>query len=156
MPPIRPLPLLRALLVDGASAALLSTAALAWRGRAETGSRVAAINASSHVLHGRDALRRNAASWRYTGGGLLVHGAASCFWAALYRAVRSLRRQPGTLSAVSDAAAVSALAAVVDLNLVPERLTPGFERRLKPASVVLVYVAFAAGLALGGIAQRRN
>lgn len=160
MPPIgplsRPLPLLRDLLVDGACAGLLSTLAMAWRGRAETGSRVAAINAPSHWLHGREALHRNAATWRYTGTGLLVHAASGYFWAVLYRALRSARRRPGALDAVTDAAAVSALAAVVDLRVVPERLTPGFERRLKPASVALVYIAFAAGLALGGLVRRRS
>ena len=156
MPSIQPPPLLRALLVDGACAGLLSTLALAWRGRAETGSRVAAINAPSHLLHGREALRRNAATWRYTGTGLLVHGASSYFWAVLYRALRTLRRRPGAVDAVTDAVAVSALAAVIDLRVVPERLTPGFERRLKPGSVALVYIAFAAGLALGGLARRRS
>jgi len=48
------------------------------------------------------------------------------------------------------------VAALVDLRLVPERLTPGFERRLSRRSLAWTYVGFGAGLALAGLlAQRR-
>jgi hypothetical protein len=39
---------------------------------------------------------------------------------------------------------------------VPERLTPGFERRLSNRSLVMVYAAFGAGLALAGLAALRR
>ena len=57
---------------------------------------------------------------------------------------------------MADAVAVSAVAAVVDLACVPDRLTPGFERRLSERSLVMVYTAFAAGLALAGLAALRR
>jgi hypothetical protein len=50
---------------------------------------------------------------------------------------------------------VTALAAVVDLAIVPKRLTPGFEQRLTRPSITLVYAGFAVGLALGGLLARR-
>ena len=57
---------------------------------------------------------------------------------------------------VADAVAVTAVAALVDLKVVPEWLTPGFERRLSRPSLAGVYVGFAAGLALGACARLRR
>ena len=37
-----------------------------------------------------------------------------------------------------------------------ESLTPGFEHRLSRQSLLGVYAAFAAGLALGGLLSRRR
>jgi hypothetical protein len=54
-------------------------------------------------------------------------------------------------TALLDAAAVTAVAAVVDFKVVPERLTPGFEKRLTPFSVTIAYGALAVGMALGGL-----
>lgn len=46
------------------------------------------------------------------------------------------------------AAVVAAGASLVDLRCTPQRLTPGFERRLTPSSLLLVYTAFGLGLVL--------
>lgn len=146
-------------LSDGTLAAVLSAAMLLWRGRSETGSAAAPINAVSHWLWPREALARDDASWRLTGTGSAVHWASATMWAYLYRKLRAYRAQPTRANAVSDAVAVTAVAALVDLKLVPKRLTPGFEERLSPRSLALVYVGFAAGLALGGLmapATRRD
>jgi hypothetical protein len=64
------------------------------------------------------------------------------------------RPTPGEV--LAGAAVVTAVAALTDLRLVPPRLSPGFEHRLRAPSVVLVYVAFAAGLAMGAAALRRH
>jgi len=146
-------PLLRAdrLLAGGLAAALLSGLVLAWRGRAETGSAAAPINAPSQWLHGREALRQDEPSWRYTAIGALVHAASSMLWAGLYDLLRKRREQHGHGSpagALADAAAVTAVAAVVDFKLVPDRLSPGFQHRLSRPAVVLTYASFAAGLLL--------
>ena len=50
---------------------------------------------------------------------------------------------------LAQSLALSALAAWVDLAVVPPALSPGFERRLSRGSLCLVYLGFAAGLALG-------
>ena len=53
-----------------------------------------------------------------------------------------------TLTIVAAAVGVAAGACLVDLRCTPRRLTPGFERRLRPSSLAVVYGAFALGLAL--------
>jgi hypothetical protein len=146
-------PLLQAdrMLASGLAAAVLSGLVLAWRGRAETGSAAAPINAPSQWLHGREALRRDDLTWRHTALGALVHGASSLLWAGLYGLLREQRERRGstsTAAALADAAAVTAVAAVVDLKLVPDRLSPGFQHRLSRPAVALTYVSFAAGLLL--------
>ena len=147
----RPASALRPALWDGACAAALSLAVLAWRGRVEIGSAASALNAPSHVIHGDQALMRNAATLRFTLTGASVHAASALFWAGLYRALRLQRRRPTPANAVVDAAAVTGIAALVDLKVVPPRLTPGFERRLSRKGLTWVYVALAAGLAVGGL-----
>lgn len=49
---------------------------------------------------------------------------------------------------LATAAVVAAGACLVDLRCTPQRLTPGFERRLTPSSLFLVYTAFGLGLVL--------
>jgi hypothetical protein len=139
----------------GSLASLLSAVVLAWCGRAETGSAAAALNAPSHWLWGRRALRSDGASLRHTLPGMAIHHASSLFWGVFYEALQARRRRVTPALALADAAAVTAVAALVDLRLVPERLTPGFERRLSARSLSGVYLGFAAGLALGGLLVRR-
>jgi hypothetical protein len=139
----------------GLMAGLFSLIALIWRGRAETGSAVAAVNAPSHWLHGAKALRHDEFAPRYTLVGAVTHVGSAIFWAALYRWLRGQRRFPTPANSMLDAAALTAAAAVVDLKLVPQRLSPGFERRLQRPSVAFIYVTIAAGLALGGLLARR-
>ncbi|HEY9029163.1 MAG TPA: hypothetical protein VIO33_05765 [Burkholderiaceae bacterium] len=144
-------------LTSSLAAAGASALTLLWRGERDSGGHAAApLNAVSHWWWPRRALREDRPSWRYTGNGLLVHVASSWWWAAIYAACRRLRREPTAANAVADAAAVGAAAALVDLKLVPERLTPGFERRLSSGSLAWVYVAFAVGLAVGGVIAARR
>lgn len=142
------------LLAGGAAAGTLSAAVLAWRGRAETGSRVAPLNAVSHWLWGREAIRRDDTTLDHTGVGTAIHYLSALFWGVGYEALRAARREPTPENAVTDAAAVTAVAAFVDLKVVPERLTPGFERRLSGGSLALVYMAFGVGLALADVVLR--
>ncbi len=46
---------------------------------------------------------------------------------------------------------MSALACAVDYTITPKRFTPGYELSLSRPSLVAVYAAFAAGLALGSV-----
>lgn len=138
--------------VAGTWASALSVAVLALRGRQEAGTATASLNAPSHWLFGQEALRSNRPSWRHTFSGLLIHHGSSLFWALLYsRLLQQQQHRRDPAWPVLTAVGVTALAAWVDLRLVPKRLTPGFEHRLSNTSLVWVYGAFAAGLALGGL-----
>ena len=142
-------------LLSGTCASILSTLALAARGRRETGSAVAPINAVSHWYWGDPATRVDHANLKNTVPGYLTHHATSIFWAVLFEKVfgGSMRGRPGPTVAMS--AATAAVACFVDYQMTPRRLTPGFEHRLSRTSLLLVYAAFAAGLAATELARAK-
>ena len=148
--------LLRHVVLDGGLAGVLSTAMLAWRGQRELARPAAPLNAPSQWVWGDEALRANRPTLRHTATGQLIHHASSLLWAGAYGWLRDRRRRPTPLNAFADAAAVTALAAVVDFKLTPQRFTPGFERRLSLPGLVMVYGSFGLGLALGGLAASRR
>jgi hypothetical protein len=137
-------------LAEGFSAGTLSALALLALGRRETGSPWAPLNAVSHMLWGRRAYWRDDPSAAYTLLGTGLHAGSSMLWGGLYTLLRRRRLRPTLANAVSDAALVTAAAAVVDLKLVPARFTPGFEHRLSKGGLGLFYGSFALGLALIG------
>lgn len=139
----------------GVLAALLSTAVLLWRGRAES-TASAPINAISHWFWPEEALRRERPSLKHTGTGVALHWGSSLLWSTAYGWLRTRRMRPTPLNAAIDAATVTALAAVVDLAVAPERLTPGFEHRLSRPSLGFFYTSFAVGLAVGGLLALRR
>lgn len=143
--------------LSGSMASALSMLVLALRGRSETGSSVAAINAPSHWLHGEESLNVDHATMRHTLAGALIHHASSMLWGLAYERLVSGRKKPLGIGGLAlGAVGVTAAAAVIDLKLVPKRLTPGFERRLSPEGVVMTYGAFAAGLLLSGLVMREK
>lgn len=143
----------RRLLLDalacGGAASIASSAALLAYGELECGDPAAPLNGPSQWVWGRHAPYRSGFSWRYTGIGFLVHHLASTFWGVVYEAVRGRHARPAR--DVALAACVSAVACVVDYELTPERLTPGFQKRLSRRALAGVYVVFAAGLAAGAL-----
>lgn len=143
---------------SGGAAAAASLAMLALCGRRSIGSAVAPINAPSHIFWGDIALRKNRASLRYTLPGLALHVGSALFWGVLYEKFAAPPPGAGTAATLRNAGLATAGAALVDLRLVPARLTPGFERRLSTVGLLLTYGAFALGLAAGGhaAAQRRR
>lgn len=144
------------LLVADLLSAGLSGVVLLWRGHVENGHAAAPINAVSHWVWPREAIRQDRASVRFTLTGAMVHFTAALVWCGAFEYLRSRRRAVNPSGSVGDAVAVSTVAAAVDLACVPDRLTPGFEKRLSPFGLVLVYGAFAAGLALAEMATRRR
>jgi hypothetical protein len=147
---------LRHALAGGLLASALSTAVLAWRGQAETGSAAAPLNAVSHWVWGDPALRRDDTTVRHTLVGTIVHSLSALLWAAVYAARRERRTEPTVANALTDALAVALVSAVVDLRLVPERLTPGFEHRLSRRSLIAAYGSVALGLALAALPAARR
>jgi len=140
--------------VAGSVASLVSAAVLALAGRRENGHGAAPVNAISHWIWDRPALRKDRPSLRHTLVGYLVHHGASIFWATLHARAWGSRpeaKQPGP--ALAGAAAAAAVACFVDYRMTPERLTPGFEHRLSLKAMAAVYASFALGLALGSMAH---
>lgn len=144
--------------VSGGLAGLASLAALAIGGRRDDGSAVAPINAPSHAVFGDEALRQDRPSVRYTATGTLIHLASAMFWAVLHEKLRGRRRARSVGGSLAGAAATTAVAALVDLVVVPRRLSPGFQERLRPDSLAWVYAAFGVGIAAGSwwLGQRRH
>jgi hypothetical protein len=142
--------------IESVAAGILSTALLALLGRRENGTLASALNAPSHIVWGDEALRADHADLKHTAVGQALHHASAFFWGALFEALQARRSRRGTGGVLVDAAVTTAVAAVVDLAVVPDRLTPGFEKRLSGRSLALVYGGVGVGLVLGGLAAMRR
>lgn len=150
-----PTPLARAL-VSGTVASLATSAALMMLARASGRPAPAPINATSHWAHGDAEARSGTVDARRTLVGYATHHAASVFWAYLFERIAGLRRGNGAPVLLRDAAAITAVAAVVDYGLVPKRLTPGWEIVLPKPLIASTYAVMALGLAAGGYLSRRD
>jgi hypothetical protein len=138
--------LLQRTVVSGSIAALATLAAVAAGGVRRRVGPVAPVNATSHILWGREAGGASRADVRHTLPGLALHLGACLFWAAIYE---SLPRHP------LGGPATAALAYVTDYHVVPRRLTPGWELRLPGRSLALVYAVLALSLPLGAFMGRQ-
>lgn len=140
--------------ISGSSASLASTALLLGMGQRDCSSVSAPVNAISHWLWGDRAIPQQNASLRYTVPGFVIHHSASVFWAVFQERYLITQTEPPSISTtIRTGIVVAALACFVDLCLTPRRFTPGFERRLKPDALALVYGAFGVGLALPALVR---
>jgi hypothetical protein len=149
-------PLVRDTLRAGSLAAVTTTATAAACGKVETGSASAPVNAISHILWGDRAARVNHPTLKHTLVGALLNTAAVTMWAGVFSALFGARRHvPRTWPArLAQGAFVAGSAYVVDYALVPNRLTPGFEKRLSGRSLLAIYTVLAASLALASRTRR--
>jgi len=142
-------------LCSGTSASLCSTALVSWLGRRRSGHVPAGTNATSQWLWGSKAHRRDRWSLRYTLTGFVIHHCSSLFWACGFERAKGARATtPGRVLAL--AAATTAVAYLVDYKVVPQRLSPGFDQRLRRSDLFCVYVGFGLGLALPWLLARRD
>lgn len=149
--------LVKQAVMSGTLSSILSIVMLAVRGKRDAGTAVGPLNAPSHWLFGKEALRADGLSWRHTLTGLVIHQASSMLWGLMYDQIfRKKNKRNGVGGLAAGAIGLTAAAALVDLKMVPSRLTPGFEHRLSRKSLVLTYGAFAAGLAITGILLSRR
>ena len=140
-------------LLSGSLAALAVTLVASLAARRSSGSAAAALNATSHLLWGERAGRQDAYSMKYTATGFATNYGASIFWALFYEALgRGKRRRPQR--ALLDGALVATAAYITDYHIVPRRLTPGFEMRISPGALALVYAALALGLSARELAKQ--
>jgi hypothetical protein len=129
--------------LSGTAVALVTTAVLSLIAQARGRHPVETINATSHWFWGDKAARTRAVDGKHTAVGFVTHHLASMLWASVFQFLR--RASPGR-SPLTDAAGVTALAAVVDYAVVPKRLTPGWEKVVPPAAIALAYGAMMIGL----------
>jgi hypothetical protein len=138
--------------VSGTVASIASTISLLVLGRVELSETAAPLNGPSQWIWGMRAPFQNHFSFQYTLAGYAIHHAASMFWAILYERLRQhllQGSQEKNKSILGPAAVITTAAYVVDFNLTPGRLTPGFEKRLSKRGLFTVYGTFALGLAAG-------
>jgi hypothetical protein len=148
--------LLSRAVASGSVAGLAATAAVALSGVREAGSGAAPINATSHVLWGRDAGTTDAVDVKHTLPGLLINVGAGVFWGVVYELLRESLPRRDRASAVGSGAVVSGLAYLVDYHLIPRRLTPGWELRVSRRSVRVGFAALGLGLAAMGLLRARR
>lgn len=131
----------KSLLVRAATCAAATSATVSVLSTLQTGRPAAALNAVSHILWGKRAFRANRLDVSHTLAGTLLNAAAMLSWSVVYE----LLPEAHTASArLAKAAGVTALAYITDYHVVPQRLTPGFEERLSPAALALVYAVLGA------------
>ena len=134
-------------LLSGAAVSLATTVTLAGLARLEGKPALQPLNATSHWRHGDPAGRVRRFDIRHTIVGYVTHFAASVFWAAIFQAIR--RTAPGR-APLADAVGLTAVAAVVDYGVVPERLTPGWEKVVSPKAIAVAYAAMTLILLVTG------
>jgi len=89
--------------------------------------------------------------------GYLIHHASATFWAVLFeRFFGSLLDKKQAALTLKAATAATAVACFTDYQLTPQRLHPGFEKRLSTPALAVVYLSFGIGLAAGAMLCRRH
>jgi len=141
-------------LLTGLAGAATITAALAAMGKAK-GDTTAwdPFNAISHMIFGDRAAGVEGFSPRETLSGLGLNIGSLGVWGGLYERLAGKVEFPASLGA---GAAASALIWLLDYKILPERLRPGFEKRLGGRSVAATYVLLALVLGLSPLWKKRG
>jgi hypothetical protein len=135
--------------------AILTTAAVSLAGYLENSNAAAPLNAVSHIPFGDESFRQDEPTLKYTATGSALNVAAVASWAAVYEMIFGKAARRGNVAAgILGGAAVAGLAYVTDYYIVPERLTPGFEKRLSGKSMFGIYALLAATLPLASLMTR--
>jgi hypothetical protein len=143
--------------IPAAIATATTTAAVTGLTKLNEGSASAGLNAVSHILWGDAAQAKDEFSAKYTLVGAGLNSAAVASWAAVHELVVEKGGVPRRfMPMLLTASLVSGIAYLVDYHVVPERLTPGFEKRLTPKAMAIVYGALAVGLAVGAVLVRKR
>jgi hypothetical protein len=142
-------------LMAGAVVCAATLAVAALRGRVDSGSAVAPINATSHVVYGPEAGEVEVPDLTHTLLGIAINAGASVFWATVYQQLfdRTGSRD-GTAKLLLGGGVVAALAYLVDYHLVPKRLTPGWEERVSARSLGMIFAAMALALPVRSLLKR--
>jgi hypothetical protein len=137
-----------------AGAAVIAAVMIA--GRRDSGSAIAPINASSHVIWGDQAADVEDVTLRHTLPGVLINAGAAMWWALIFQKLFGSAVDRGGLGrALLGGTATAGLAWLVDYKLMPRRLTPGWEKRISDKSLYGSLRTMGAGLGLGAMAARK-
>jgi hypothetical protein len=129
----------------GVIAAAATAGALIGFGRAR-GAAWRPLNAVGHLLLGYRARLMDRFDPLVTPVGIALHVLSVVLWGVLF-ALIAARLRGWRLAAA--AAALGAVAFVIDIHLLPDRLGPGFPAILSRPELIAVYAVLAAALALG-------
>ncbi len=159
-------------LISGSIGGIATALAASLAGKREEDSYAGPLNATSHIIWGNKAAHKDDASLKYTVTGFLLNHAATIFWALFYekwfgrrgvlsaptRGDAAMPRSPGKSiqRPILGAAAVTAGAYLIDYYLIPERFTPGFEKRLSGKSLATIFGVMAVGLAARDLISAAN
>ena len=139
-------------LVAGSIVCVATAAAAAVRGMTDSGSAVAPINATTHVVYGPEAGDVDVPDLKHTMLGLVINAGASVFWATIYERLFGRAGNRGDVGrALLGGGMVAAIAYLVDYHLVPKRLTPGWEERVSGRSLAMIFAAMALSLPMRSI-----
>ena len=143
-------------LVAGSIVAAATIATVALRGLNDSGSAVAPINASTHVVYGPEAGDVDEPDVKHTLPGLAINAGASVFWAAVYERLfgRAVTRAD-VGKALLGGGAVAGFAYLLDYHLLPKRLTPGWEERVSGRSLAMIFGVMALTLPVWSVLKRR-
>jgi hypothetical protein len=122
--------------------AFATTVTISILSKLQTRHAAAGPNATSHIVWGKPAFRVDEPDLRHTLVGVLLNFGAMLSWSTVYELLPEPRSMSGNLFKASG---VTVLSYLTDYSLVPERVTPGFEQRLSPVALALVYLALGAG-----------
>lgn len=132
-------------LITGLAGAAATTAAIAAFGQVKQGSPWTPFNAISHMLFGNKVVNIDGFAPKETLSGLGVNIGALGIWGGLYEKLAGTVPFPQSLA---TGALASAAIWLFDYKIAPERMRPGFEKRLGPESIAAVYVILALILGL--------
>ena len=140
---------------SGLIAAATTSVCVAWRGKRDSGSALAPINATSHIAWGPSAAKVEIVDAKHTLLGAAFNVGACVFWATFYeRWFGRLAESGDVRTALIGSAAITSAAYITDYHVVPRRLTPGWEYRISPRSLATVYTVLALSLPLRSLLFR--
>ncbi len=144
-------------LVPGVIAGLATCATVAARGLRDSGSAMAPINASGHVVWGDRAAMVEGVSPVHTPPALAINMGAATWWAFVFQKLFGATvNRHGWPAALLGGAATSGIAYCTDYHVLPRRLTPGWEKRISDRSLGISLGVMAAGIAVGAMLVRRR
>ena len=108
------------------------------------GSPLHPLNTVAHIVIGSRAFYLREAHALVTPLAVIVHAASLAGWGALFSLALGRFRAPVPVAAF----VFTALVAIVDFALLPERFSPGFETVLTQTEVIVVYLVMAVAMTL--------